>query len=75
MLKQRPRFVALKTQPTYIGSETLELRDYQLDGLNWLAHSWCRYTKDLLYKIMHFFMFLFLDDTIRLESRRGYPSI
>uniref|UniRef100_A0A8C5D000 Chromodomain helicase DNA binding protein 2 n=1 Tax=Gadus morhua TaxID=8049 RepID=A0A8C5D000_GADMO len=42
VLKQRPRFVALKTQPTYIGSETLELRDYQLDGLNWLAHSWCR---------------------------------
>ncbi|XP_034443206.1 chromodomain-helicase-DNA-binding protein 2 isoform X2 [Hippoglossus hippoglossus] len=42
VLKQRPRFVALKKQPSYIGSETLELRDYQLDGLNWLAHSWCR---------------------------------
>ncbi|KAF7224485.1 chromodomain-helicase-DNA-binding protein 2 isoform X3 [Nothobranchius furzeri] len=42
VLKQRPRFVALKTQPSYIGDENLELRDYQLDGLNWLAHSWCR---------------------------------
>ncbi|XP_061679527.1 chromodomain-helicase-DNA-binding protein 2 isoform X2 [Syngnathoides biaculeatus] len=42
VLKQRPRFVALKKQPTYIGDENLELRDYQLAGLNWLAHSWCR---------------------------------
>ncbi|XP_028307576.1 chromodomain-helicase-DNA-binding protein 2 isoform X2 [Gouania willdenowi] len=42
VLKQRPRFVALKKQPPYIGNESLELRDYQLDGLNWLAHSWCR---------------------------------
>uniref|UniRef100_A0A4W3I8G9 Chromodomain helicase DNA binding protein 2 n=1 Tax=Callorhinchus milii TaxID=7868 RepID=A0A4W3I8G9_CALMI len=43
VLKQRPRFVAMKKQPTYIGSEGLELRDYQLEGLNWLAHSWCKY--------------------------------
>uniref|UniRef100_A0A8C4ERJ7 Chromodomain helicase DNA binding protein 2 n=1 Tax=Dicentrarchus labrax TaxID=13489 RepID=A0A8C4ERJ7_DICLA len=42
VLKQRPRFVALKKQPPYIGDENLQLRDYQLDGLNWLAHSWCR---------------------------------
>ncbi|XP_036963392.1 chromodomain-helicase-DNA-binding protein 2 isoform X2 [Acanthopagrus latus] len=42
VLKQRPRFVALKKQPSYIGDESLQLRDYQLDGLNWLAHSWCR---------------------------------
>ncbi|XP_072837689.2 chromodomain-helicase-DNA-binding protein 2 isoform X2 [Pogona vitticeps] len=41
-LKQRPRFVALKKQPSYIGGENLELRDYQLEGLNWLAHSWCK---------------------------------
>uniref|UniRef100_A0A8D2LV56 DNA helicase n=1 Tax=Varanus komodoensis TaxID=61221 RepID=A0A8D2LV56_VARKO len=39
---QRPRFVALKKQPSYIGGENLELRDYQLEGLNWLAHSWCK---------------------------------
>ncbi|KAG7468199.1 hypothetical protein MATL_G00140300 [Megalops atlanticus] len=42
VLKQRPRFVTLKKQPLYIGGENLELRDYQLAGLNWLAHSWCR---------------------------------
>ncbi|KAF3854783.1 hypothetical protein F7725_022838, partial [Dissostichus mawsoni] len=42
VLKQRPRFSALKKQPSYIGDENLQLRDYQLDGLNWLAHSWCR---------------------------------
>ncbi|KAJ6619823.1 hypothetical protein lerEdw1_014913 [Lerista edwardsae] len=42
VLRQRPRFVALKKQPSYIGSENLELRDYQLEGLNWLAHSWCK---------------------------------
>ncbi|KAJ8334039.1 hypothetical protein SKAU_G00413580 [Synaphobranchus kaupii] len=42
VLKQRPRFVTLKKQPSYIGGENLELRDYQLAGLNWLAHSWCR---------------------------------
>ncbi|KAJ8281014.1 hypothetical protein GJAV_G00062350 [Gymnothorax javanicus] len=42
VLKQRPRFVTLKKQPSYIGGEDLELRDYQLAGLNWLAHSWCR---------------------------------
>uniref|UniRef100_A0A8C3HZS1 Chromodomain helicase DNA binding protein 1 n=1 Tax=Chrysemys picta bellii TaxID=8478 RepID=A0A8C3HZS1_CHRPI len=43
VLKQRPRFVALKKQPSYIGgNEGLELRDYQLNGLNWLAHSWCK---------------------------------
>uniref|UniRef100_A0ACB8EQJ5 Transcriptional regulator n=1 Tax=Sphaerodactylus townsendi TaxID=933632 RepID=A0ACB8EQJ5_9SAUR len=43
VLKQRPRFVALKKQPSYIGGhDGLELRDYQLNGLNWLAHSWCK---------------------------------
>ncbi|XP_033634619.1 chromodomain-helicase-DNA-binding protein 1-like isoform X3 [Asterias rubens] len=42
VLRQRPRFVALKKQPSYVGSDELELRDYQLDGLNWLAHSWCK---------------------------------
>ncbi|XP_071486143.1 chromodomain-helicase-DNA-binding protein 1-like [Diadema antillarum] len=42
VLKIRPRFMALKKQPHYIGTDELELRDYQLDGLNWLAHSWCK---------------------------------
>ncbi|XP_054159378.1 chromodomain-helicase-DNA-binding protein 1-like isoform X2 [Oppia nitens] len=43
VLKQRPKFVSLKAQPDYIGGPNqLELRDYQLDGLNWLAHSWSK---------------------------------
>ncbi|XP_038131889.1 chromodomain-helicase-DNA-binding protein 1 isoform X3 [Cyprinodon tularosa] len=42
LMKQRPRFVAMKKQPAYIGGEGLELRDYQLDGLNWMAHSWSK---------------------------------
>ncbi|KAM9841440.1 chromodomain-helicase-DNA-binding protein 1 [Aulostomus maculatus] len=42
VLKQRPRFVPMKKQPVYIGGDGLELRDYQLDSLNWMAHSWCK---------------------------------
>ncbi|XP_042079470.1 chromodomain-helicase-DNA-binding protein 1 [Haplochromis burtoni] len=42
VLKQRPRFVPMKKQPAYIGGDGLELRDYQLDSLNWMAHSWCK---------------------------------
>lgn len=43
VLKVRPKFTPLKTQPSYIGgSQQLELRDYQLEGLNWLASSWCK---------------------------------
>ncbi|XP_061836669.1 chromodomain-helicase-DNA-binding protein 1 [Nerophis lumbriciformis] len=42
VLKQRPRFAPMKKQPLYIGGDGLELRDYQLDSLNWMAHSWCK---------------------------------
>ncbi|CAH2274323.1 chromodomain-helicase-DNA-binding 2 isoform X1 [Pelobates cultripes] len=48
VLRQRPRFVTLKKQPAHIGGEGLELRDYQLEGLNWLAHSWCKYNSVIL---------------------------
>ncbi|KAG8189231.1 hypothetical protein JTE90_013761 [Oedothorax gibbosus] len=42
-LKYRPKFMPLKTQPKYVGGPNqLELRDYQLAGLNWLASSWCK---------------------------------
>ncbi|GIZ00650.1 chromodomain-helicase-DNA-binding protein 1 [Caerostris extrusa] len=42
-LKIGPKFVPLKTQPKYVGgNDSLELRDYQLEGLNWLANSWCK---------------------------------
>ncbi|XP_049815552.1 chromodomain-helicase-DNA-binding protein 1 [Schistocerca nitens] len=43
VLKHRPKFVQVKTQPEYMGGDQLlVLRDYQLDGLNWLIHSWCK---------------------------------
>lgn len=41
-LKRRPKFSQIKEQPSYFGSEELILRDYQLEGLNWLAHAWCK---------------------------------
>lgn len=48
-LKCRPKFVQLKTQPDYIGGKDhLPLRDYQLDGLNWLAHAFSRYLSSIL---------------------------
>ncbi|XP_012220064.1 chromodomain-helicase-DNA-binding protein 1 isoform X2 [Linepithema humile] len=43
VLKSRPKFHQLKAQPTYMGLEKeLILRDYQMDGLNWMIHSWCK---------------------------------
>ncbi|KAL5259223.1 hypothetical protein ACHWQZ_G009620 [Mnemiopsis leidyi] len=41
VLGQRCRFVKSDVQPSWI-PDGLSLRDYQLDGLNWLAHSWCK---------------------------------
>ena len=40
----RPRFAPITVQPLYLAPEEPEfkLRDYQLEGLNWLAHSWCK---------------------------------
>lgn len=40
--RQRPKFTPIKRQPSFLGNEDLQLRDYQLDGLNWLVNSWCR---------------------------------
>ncbi|KAK2151763.1 hypothetical protein LSH36_352g00014 [Paralvinella palmiformis] len=48
-LKVRPKFSPLKEQPNYLGGEEhLQLRDYQLEGLNWLLHSWCRLNSVIL---------------------------
>ncbi|XP_050053318.1 chromodomain-helicase-DNA-binding protein 1-like isoform X3 [Aphis gossypii] len=43
-LKYRPKFVQLSKEPEYFGGydEKLILRDYQLHGVNWLIHSWCK---------------------------------
>ena len=33
----------IKKQPSYMGgSDNLVLRDYQLGGINWLVHAWCK---------------------------------
>lgn len=39
--KYRPKFHQLKEQPDYVG-DNLKLRDYQMDGLNWLILTWCK---------------------------------
>lgn len=45
----RNKFVPLKSQPDYIGGKDhLQLRDYQLDGLNWLAHAFSRTLSSIL---------------------------
>ncbi|XP_054000743.1 chromodomain-helicase-DNA-binding protein 1 isoform X3 [Hylaeus anthracinus] len=43
VLKSRPKFHQVKGQPEYMGrGRDLTLRDYQMDGLNWMIHSWCK---------------------------------
>ncbi|CAF0946058.1 unnamed protein product [Adineta steineri] len=46
----RPRFAPITVQPLYLAPEETEfkLRDYQLEGLNWLAHSWCKQNSVIL---------------------------
>uniref|UniRef100_A0A069DYF2 Chromodomain-helicase-DNA-binding protein 1 n=1 Tax=Panstrongylus megistus TaxID=65343 RepID=A0A069DYF2_9HEMI len=42
-LKNRPKFTKIDEQPAYMGGDqVLCLRDYQISGLNWLVHSWCK---------------------------------
>ncbi|KAF5295920.1 hypothetical protein FQR65_LT10351 [Abscondita terminalis] len=43
-LKYRPKFHEVKEQPSYMTGidGMLVLRDYQMDGLNWLIHSWSK---------------------------------
>ena len=49
VLRHRPRFMFMKEQLDSLNSRgSLKLRDYQLDGVNWLARSWCKYVLHLL---------------------------
>ncbi|XP_076465125.1 chromodomain-helicase-DNA-binding protein 1-like isoform X2 [Babylonia areolata] len=48
VLKIRPKFAPMKTQPSFLGSDDLQLRDYQLDGVNWLIHSWTKQNSVIL---------------------------
>jgi hypothetical protein len=46
--RSRPAFRRIVTQPSWLGAGVgasgprRELRDYQLEGINWLARAWCR---------------------------------
>ncbi|ESO89597.1 hypothetical protein LOTGIDRAFT_218699 [Lottia gigantea] len=43
VLKVRPKFVSMKNQPEYLGgNNALTLRDYQLEGVNWMIHAWTK---------------------------------
>lgn len=43
VLKWRPKFQHVKEQPEFLGLDRgLRLRDYQMDGLNWLILTWCK---------------------------------
>ncbi|KAJ8923662.1 hypothetical protein NQ315_010242 [Exocentrus adspersus] len=44
VLKCRPKFHEIKTQPDYMKGRdnSLVLRDYQIHGLNWMIHSWTK---------------------------------
>lgn len=49
VLKYRPKFQPFKDQPPCIGgTESLQLRDYQLNGVNWLMHAWSKYNSSIL---------------------------
>jgi chromodomain-helicase-DNA-binding protein 1 len=64
----RPRFAPITVQPLYVAPEETEfkLRDYQLEGLNWLAHSWCKQNSVILADEMglgKYKKFFFFDNT------------
>ncbi|XP_066248842.1 chromodomain-helicase-DNA-binding protein 1 isoform X1 [Euwallacea similis] len=44
VLRNRPKFLEVKTQPDYMMGKdmALILRDYQIHGLNWMIHSWTK---------------------------------
>ena len=44
VLKRRPRFAPMLEQPEFLaaGQEGYELRDYQLNGVNWMLRAWCK---------------------------------
>lgn len=43
VLRRRPKFIKVEKQPEFMGVDRgLVLRDYQMQGLNWLNLSWCK---------------------------------
>lgn len=48
VLKYRPKFHEEKEQPDFIGSGSQVMRDYQMEGVNWLVHAWTRHNSCIL---------------------------
>ncbi|KAI3411999.1 hypothetical protein GPALN_002053 [Globodera pallida] len=48
--KRRPRFQKLEDMPDFLRPTVsdLELRDYQLEGLNWLLNAWSKHNSSIL---------------------------
>ena len=44
----RPKFTKLSAQPEYVGNDVLQLRDFQLTGINWMAFLWSRHESGIL---------------------------
>lgn len=42
VLHSRPKFFPLSKQPDYIGNDEFRLRDYQLEGINWILRAWTK---------------------------------
>lgn len=64
VLKSRPKFYQLNEQPAYMGKEKdLVLRDYQMDGLNWMIHSWCKENRYAKSSIIFLKLFIIIYST------------
>lgn len=57
VLRRRPKFIKVEKQPEYMGLDRgLVLRDYQMQGLNWLNLSWCKENSVILADEVRFFL-------------------
>ncbi|WKX89357.1 hypothetical protein Q1695_008755 [Nippostrongylus brasiliensis] len=50
VLRRRPKFVKIEGMPSFLENDQREqtLRDYQLEGLNWMLHAWCKHNSCIL---------------------------
>ncbi|KHJ76735.1 chromo' (CHRromatin Organization MOdifier) domain protein, partial [Oesophagostomum dentatum] len=50
VLRKRPKFVKIEGMPSFLQPEGKDqtLRDYQLEGLNWMIHAWCKHNSCIL---------------------------
>lgn len=51
VLRKRPKFEKFESMPDFLktdGESTHKLRDYQLEGLNWMVYAWCKGNSSIL---------------------------